>query len=82
MLEVHCLKFNTSRLIRLENPPLMDEWHRQRTPIRDQTYRQIGLNIVEAKKTLPLTSTVNTALLKYTSNGTVPIFQMCAYSQA
>lgn len=51
--------------------PLLDEWHKMRSPVHDRTMRQIGVNIVEAKQTLPATSTVNTTILKVASNGIV-----------
>lgn len=51
--------------------PLLDEWHKMRSPMRDRTMRQIGVNFVEAKQTLPATSTVNTTILKVASNGMV-----------
>lgn len=37
--------------------------------MRDQTFRQIGINMTEAKKTLPATSPVNTTILKHGSMG-------------
>jgi hypothetical protein len=48
---------------------VLHNWHVERSPKADQTYRQIGMNITEAKKTLGATSTVNTALLKVGVNG-------------
>jgi hypothetical protein len=52
------------------NQPILDEWHEKRTPLRQQTFMQIGINMAEAKKQLPATSTVNTTILKYGSLGT------------
>jgi hypothetical protein len=57
------------------NQPILDEWHERRTPLRQQTFMQIGINMTEAKKHLPATSTVNSTILKFGSIGTPYIFR-------
>lgn len=52
-----------------ENQSVLDAWHLERTPMRDQTLRTLGLNLTALKKTLPKTSTANTAILKHGTIG-------------
>jgi hypothetical protein len=54
-----------------ESQSVLDAWHRERTPIRDQTLRVIGLNLTAMKQSLPTTSTTNTAILKLGTIGKI-----------
>ena len=48
----------------------MAKWHRDRSG-NDRTYAEIGLNFINAKKSIPKTSTAHTAILKIASQGII-----------
>ena len=63
----------------MDDPELVNLWHLKRLEEKDRTFHEIGLNIVNAKNTLPPNSPVNSAIINAASEGRVNILQQFKY---